>query len=127
MARERTDPETPKEIFYKLSAKAVKQGFNPTWIDGNLISALPETSVYRQASNGQKILDETRPAVGIVKDANQTEISRTVNGFTGLTPQQVYELTSNGVIILSNKRPEHKKIYSDYLRANCSVPNNEDY
>ena len=127
MARERTDPETQKEVFYKLSNKAVEQGFKPTWIDVNMLTVLPETSIYRQAGNGQKILDETRPAVGIVKDANQNEISRTVNGFVNLTPQQVYELTSNGVIILSSKRSEHKEIYFGYLKANCTDPNNEDY
>ena len=126
MARERTENE-PKETYYKLSEKAVKHGFNPTWIDGNMITALPETSIYRETGDGRKILDETRPAVGIVKDANQNEISRTVNGFVNLTPQQVYELTSNGVIILSSKRPEHKEIYFGYLKANCNTVASEDY
>lgn len=121
------DAEQQKEIFYKLSPKAVQYGFLPTWIDGALISALPETTIYRNASNGQNIVDEVRTAEGIVKNGNGAVISRTENGFVNLTPQQVYELTTNGVITLSNKRPEHSKIYFDYLKANCTIGNGEDY
>ena len=120
-------PKENKQTFYKLSEAATKNGFRPTYIDGNEILVMPATEFVRVSADGRKFPDQFVPPVGIVKDAGGEEISRTEGGFIDLSPAQVYELVSNGVIILSNKRPEHKEIFHAFLKNNTVSRSPEDY
>ncbi|MBW7889563.1 MAG: hypothetical protein LC115_08205 [Bacteroidia bacterium] len=119
--------ETPAD-FYRLSEHAQRYGFRATIIDGTRIAVRPRNNFVRTTETGQHYPDITEPAQGLILSLDgQRIISATDDGFTGLTPKQVYELASNGTIILSRVRPEHGETFLNYIKENTGTPGVDEY
>lgn len=128
MAREKneTPQHTITEYDFKLSDRAKRTPYKAV-IDNHAIEIYPDSYEERKTADGRTFRANETPANTRVTNLETREVVKCEGGFKFLTPQQVWELVSAGLIILSRSRKSHFQTVRDYLTNNIPVTSYEDY
>ena len=128
MAKDTKHPENATPYEYKLADRFKSKKSYTAEIDGCSIVVYPDMQEIAYTSDGQRIPKEFTPAYTVVTNKATGERTVTTGGFANnLTPDQVYQLLSAGIITLSRLRPNHHAIISKFLTENVPQDTIEDY
>lgn len=126
MAKDKIELNEEKPQFFKLSDKVKRTGYKAV-IDGATVEVLAQAYEYRWLENGARQVAGIEPARGIVR-IGATKVSDTVDGFSNLTDEQVWQLANAGVIVLSkNPKRDHIDRFMKYLKSIVTNTTPTDY